>query len=272
MGFLRFSLETNRRLQVANFSHFKEPFPHPDRVMEVHDLVYLHTGAWDIGEEGEVFRLKPGDVIVLAAGRRHFGPSPCAPGTRTRWIHLHPEPADAYSVSHAPRGGGANAVEIPTLVHCGRDPEIRALFEAAIHHHWSSDPLRRLEARLVVSRLLFALALRARRSSNPSLGAIDTVIALLENRPQKPWRLDELAAQVGLERRTLTSHFRRRTGTSIHRFALEHRLRMAASVLAHTPGTTVRSVAEQFGFWDEFHFSRAFKKFHGRPPSRVLEE
>lgn len=22
-----------------------------------------------------------------------------------------------------------------------------------------------------------------------------------------------------------------------------------------------------FGFWDEFHFSRAFKKYHGKSPS-----
>lgn len=83
------------------------------------------------------------------------------------------------------------------------------------------------------------------------------------------FNVDELAAKTKVSRRTLTKCFKEKTGLSIKQFQLNLKLQMAASLLANSPHASVKQVAEQFGFYDEFHFSRLFKRKMGQAPSEL---
>lgn len=78
---------------------------------------------------------------------------------------------------------------------------------------------------------------------------------------------DEVAAAAGLSRRTLEREFRRHLGRSINEEITDVRIERAKTLLL---GTSLKAfeVAQQCGFSDIVHFSRAFHRHTGTRPSR----
>ena len=74
---MRCNLNCERAVSMADYSWFKTGILHPDRVMDEHDLVYLLLGSWEIWEDEIPYLLVPGDVILLEAGRHHYGRAAC---------------------------------------------------------------------------------------------------------------------------------------------------------------------------------------------------
>jgi AraC-like DNA-binding protein len=83
-----------------------------------------------------------------------------------------------------------------------------------------------------------------------------------------PWSAPDLAASVGLSLRQTHRIFREATGRSIKRYYMEMRLEMAREYLEQGR-TSVTDLAYRLGFSSPFHFSRAFSKEYGMPPSSV---
>jgi AraC family transcriptional regulator len=79
--------------------------------------------------------------------------------------------------------------------------------------------------------------------------------------------LDQIAAAVGCEALGLSGNFRRTYGLSVGEYLRRVRLDRAAERLAG--GTTPLAVlASECGFYDQAHFTRAFKAAYGLPPGR----
>ena len=93
-------LMQERRISSANHITMIHPTQHPDRVLEEHDFLYMIDGTWEIGEENgqpdgpssiqNTFRLGTDDLVILPAGRHHFGVAPCSPRNRHMYIHVTP--------------------------------------------------------------------------------------------------------------------------------------------------------------------------------------
>jgi AraC-like DNA-binding protein len=82
--------------------------------------------------------------------------------------------------------------------------------------------------------------------------------------------VSSIAAAHWISVRTLHTIFAE-SGTSVARSILRQRLERCRSDLASaTDATTVTSVAYRWGFSDTAHFSRAFKKEFGVPPTAVM--
>jgi len=63
--------------------------------------------------------------------------------------------------------------------------------------------------------------------------------------------------------------FRRFARLTPYQYLMRRRMEAAMARLSQS-GRLVKEVAEEFGFADPYHFSRAFKSFHGIAPSRAL--
>ena len=97
----------------------------------------------------------------------------------------------------------------------------------------------------------------------------------------KPWveRLDDFINDHLSERLTLfrlASEIGRSTSFLSHNFPMEfgiplkdyvRQLRMKRACLLLKSGSTVRETAQELGFYDEFHFSKEFKRHFGLSPS-----
>ncbi len=106
-------------------------------------------------------------------------------------------------------------------------------------------------------------------------GAQDPVVgkslALLHRRPEHPWTIAALAAEVGLSRSSLVERFTRYLAEPPMAYLTRWRLRLAAQALTSSP-KGVADIAAAVGYESEAAFNRAFKRALGVPPARYRRE
>lgn len=78
----------------------------------------------------------------------------------------------------------------------------------------------------------------------------------------------KLSARLGMSKRSLEYRFREAFGTGPAQTFTAYRVRLAEQLLRQ--GKSVKTVAAQLGFQDQFYFSTVFKRVTGIPPSRLL--
>lgn len=95
---------------------------------------------------------------------------------------------------------------------------------------------------------------------------VSQAILLIHRYPERAWRLETLAAAVGLSRARFSERFHAVTGASPMAFLMRYRMEMAAHFLRHD-GYRISEVANMVGYESDKSFSRAFKAWAGVVPS-----
>lgn len=126
----------------------------------------------------------------------------------------------------------------------------------------------------VIAGLLAAQASNSHAAPQRTIGtrAVRHVVALLEESPERPWRLPELAADVGVSVRSLQEGFRRELGLPLTAYLRRVRLRRARHDLLHPGGaeTSVAGVAARWGFGHLGRFARQYSSEYDELPSQTL--
>ncbi len=261
-----YNLWAARKISLANYNFYGAPVLHPDRVMEEHDLVYLQEGCWEIYQNDTPYYMESGDVILLHKGERHYGRYPCKKGTKTMYLHMSADPGDSFSQKDKEGQEG-----LPPLIHCRGNVEVRNLFEKIIQtfHTESYKKEEKISALLqLLLRELYASANRGEGQDNILQG----VIRFIVSHPQKMWTASELAEEVHTSERTLRNRFLKEYGITPYHYQIAYKMDRIAETLIEYPETPIWAVAENFGFCDEFHLSKAFKKVYGISPTHFRKE
>ncbi|MGH3139754.1 MAG: helix-turn-helix transcriptional regulator [Gaiellales bacterium] len=98
--------------------------------------------------------------------------------------------------------------------------------------------------------------------------AVDAARASLAARYAERLSLDGLAREVHVSPFHLAHRFRARTGTGLHAYRTQLRLREALRRIAE-PETSLTDLALDLGFASHSHFTDTFRRTFGRPPSAV---
>ena len=101
--------------------------------------------------------------------------------------------------------------------------------------------------------------------------AVGRSLALFHRRPEHPWTIAELAAEVGLSRSSLVERFNRYLAEPPMAYLTGWRLRLAAEALTSSP-KGVGDIAAAVGYESEAAFNRAFKRAYGAPPARYRRQ
>jgi len=132
--------------------------------------------------------------------------------------------------------------------------------------------------RAVVDRLAEALlvhVLRAHLAALPAPAGFFAALAepvvrqaleLLHSRPEHPWRVEDLAREVGASRSVLAQRFRETVGRAPFDYLTDWRMQRAAELLRHPGGHSVAQVAGEVGYASEWAFAKAFKRRFGVGP------
>jgi len=254
---LQFALCGHRVIQSANFCLFDKPCIHPSRTMEVHDFIYMIDGEWKIGIGKENFEMHAGDVLILPANRAHYGITPCAPKTRTMYfcIYSHPDDND-YNQQPAD-----DRVVVKKFLNASKAPNIKRLFERILQTQ-SEQKI----CTAYINTLLYELSEISAESSSHSLArAIHDYIVYYDSH-RIPTN-SEVATRFNVSKRTAETIFKNCYHTTIHQCILTHKLNESKRYLLDYPDMKIISIANALGFYDEFHFSKAFKKAFGISPS-----
>lgn len=255
-----------RKVLDANFNLHKTGELHPDRVLGFHDIVYILEGGWEIGQDGSRYVLEQGDVIFLHAGRHHYGVEGYLPGARTMYLHIGRSFEDAVADARpAPLPG--DRLALPVVVKSRGSAAVRSLFEDIIHTYWCDRENKGIKLAALVDLLLYELSEAGETGKDTAGGLVEGMLYHIRMTPDKIFTLSELSESLHVCSRNLTDKFRKATGKSVHQYQIDLKLAMARMLIRDNPGRPFKEVACNLGFYDEFHFSRLFKRKYGFSPS-----
>ncbi len=128
--------------------------------------------------------------------------------------------------------------------------------------------------RLVNVLLIYALRYHQNaerdRSFFPLCAYLDSQIGpflrLMHDKPEAPWKLDQMAKQSGMSRSVFVDCFRQLLGEPPGAYLPRIRLTRAVELLRET-SLSVVEIAGEAGYRDEFAFRRAFRRVWGIPPA-----
>jgi AraC-like DNA-binding protein len=196
--------------------------------------------------DGSVMLLEPGEmhcntVVHKAANFKVVLVSPDAFGALTYELGI---PATAHFRAAQVDGSGL----FPAIWRLGRAIEANA------------TPLAQ---QVLLAQAVRVLADHGERAPRPTPGtgeprAIALAKSYLEEKCREPITLDELSAVAGINRFRLVQSFRKAVGMPPHAWQLLLRVQRSRPYLAQ--GMPVVSVATEFGFYDQAHFARHFKR------------
>lgn len=90
-------------------------------------------------------------------------------------------------------------------------------------------------------------------------------ILALHRNPGKNWTVSELAEESFVSRSVFAQRFQSTIGVSPLRYATELKMRLASQWLIEEK-LSIEDVGLRLGYASQAAFSRAYKRFHGRPP------
>jgi AraC-like DNA-binding protein len=249
--------------------------------------VLLAGTGWLIPEHGAPAPLETGDAVLVPHGSAHvlscspgadgavpFGAAADDPDGRTEFL------CGTYRLDRT--RGHPLLAELPEVVHIparlGRHPELRAAIDLLAHEVGGDRPGRSAVTGDLLD-LLLVYMVRAWLDENPHTGwqralhdrEIAAALSALHTDPAARWRIEDLAAHVGLSRATLARRFTALTGQPPIAYLTWWRMTTAARLLRGTD-RPLPDIARQVGYESPFAFSHAFKRHSGRTPGRYRTE
>lgn len=264
-----YSMKTRHRVWEVSQSYFPEGLLHPDRVLEFHDWIYILSGQWTIYQEEEAFDLYPDDLLILQSGCHHYGLESSTKHLRDIYVHLSAEKDDSACTvlpDHLPN----DIVVLDSLYHCQNNPCIKEFLTEMAQEFIS--PKRPYILSHLTDCIILELQKMSEKSTQYSRWFSRDIHTLIQKHPSKNYSLDELCEILLTSKRTLSRSIKEETGLSAHQFMLHTKIQLARIKISMQPHLPLRYLAEELGFYDEFHLSKVFKSVVGVSPQSYREQ
>lgn len=226
-------------------------------------LVVAGKGVYQVGgasftlQEGDLFLAKPSQLITYAADETD--------PWEYYWVGFNGSCANRL-VQQMPFG------EAHPVHHC-KDPQ--AVQKDLYNIYLSRGPEPQNEALMTGYLYLFmARLMKEAREAMPNAGSsssqyVLSAIKYIQFNYSHDISVDDIAKAVGVSRSHLYRVFMFNVGKSPVEYLTDYRIREACSLLKSS-GLSIAEIAVSVGFFDQFYFSRVFKKVKGIPPSKYL--
>jgi AraC-like DNA-binding protein len=160
-------------------------------------------------------------------------------------------------------------------------PVIQALTSAIIHEHINEQPFQRELLQQFINSLITLVARNISshvlngtgHNEDPSLAIIHYIQANIYQ-PDK-LKAEKLAAHFNISLNYVSEYFKKHTSQTLQQYILNYRMSLVEIRLRHSD-LRLNQIADEFGFTDESHLAKTFKKYKGLTPTHfrrsVLKE
>lgn len=237
-------------------------------------LMWTVRGRGTVRRDDEVVTTGARQLVLIAPGRAHsYGVAPDAEDWALRWAHFQP-PGRSWlgtvALHLTPAATAADAIDdafhrLRRYARVVGDRVPPATGPPAHLPAFASRPEQQALAMCVLEEIvrLAALTPTAVPGLDPRIAKVQRLIA---ETPEAPHSIESLAAHAELSPSRFSHLYADATGRSPMQDVRTLRLRRAAQLLTRT-GMSVATIAATVGYVDQFHFSRAFRREFGLPPS-----
>ncbi|RAU95276.1 AraC family transcriptional regulator [Paenibacillus sp. YN15] len=259
----------------------KPPLPgwqDPRRTIHVHSLYWVHEGRGFFTLDGREFPVGPGSLLYLRPGRELWMMSDTDNPLHMTMILFQAAAVTRHNGAWQVRELAAlEMAEVQALRGADREDcegRIKALRTA-----WApGDDGREAAACNLLLRLIRSVSRRQTArggQERPASGAgpgssgpppWEAAKRYLDTHYYADIRLSLVAEDCGISLRQLRRRFLEELGTSPKEYLDKVRHEHALRLLEHTD-EPLKRIASACGYYDEFHFSKAFKKIAGMSPS-----
>lgn len=263
-----------RKINEASNIIYSKAMPHPSRTLKDHDIVYVIKGNFHICQANEEIIAEEGDVFFLTGNKYHFSNVNSPKDTECIFFHFDTDEKD-YASNELPTENSENYICIPMKLSASNNPKIKQLFSEILNLFWKNSNLSK---KIYASHLLQlfieleAVLFKSNFANNLGDEIAFKIIDLLNHNKNKNLTVQDLSHALSFSPRTLHLHFKKSMGITIHQYQLNLKLSSAAIMLRDYPLMTLKEIADNYGFFDEFHFSKSFKsKFKISPQEYRLK-
>lgn len=259
--------------------------------------ILLQGSGWLEVEGLTPVRLEPGDFVIMPHDTGHTIKDALDSPAELLYHLLEQHPRDVDGIWRL-GGGGETTVAIggcfyfeeaqtspllralPPILHIRGEQGKTVEWLAPTVHYIASEARSGLPgAEAVIARLsdvLFVQAVRTyichlpegeqnwlRAMTDPEIGQ---ALILIHQRPEEPWKVETLAAEVAMSRSAFAARFTQLVGEPALRYVTRWRIHKAARLLRQNR-ESVAAIAMQVGYQSEAAFSRVFKQWVGEAPA-----
>lgn len=234
------------------------------RILEGFALLYISSGRGTFESKGNFStRIEAGHAFVLFPGVWHrYTPDP-ETGWHEHWIGFDGEIARRWLKYKfiSPKN---------PVVKVATEDTVLATFSRVIQAIRANRPaLQQILAGATdnLMGLIYSAQQAQPAGSAQNANVIEHAITRIQNEFDRELDVKVLARELGVSYSWFRHTFAAHTGLSPHQYLLELRLVRARSLLAETE-LSVKEIAMQTGFGDEFYFSRLFRQKLNLTPSQ----
>jgi AraC-like DNA-binding protein len=250
---------------------FFSPAKHPSRTLNEHIISYVIKGGWELEVGTEMVIAKSDCVFIQPANIPHVGTKNCPPETHTMFVHFSVEEGDECAKADFLQESEDYAY-INTLVDGKNNSAIKKVLLKIIEEYAKGNNAK---ASSYLNVLLCELA-EASLYDKSKYGMGRNIKKMLATTDNEFYSNKEIAMALGVSVRNAETTFKELFGKTIHQYQLEQKIERAKFYLEYYPKMKIIDVSLGLGFYDEFHFSKQFKKLTGISPSEyrksVLKE
>lgn len=139
-------------------------------------------------------------------------------------------------------------------------------FNRIIYSYWLEDEYSKEKASAYLDLLLSEIA--SENQTGRCCSITEDIKLQIKKTPERFISVEEFAEKYHFSTRTISARFKKSTGTTLHAWQMKLKCHMADELMKYDPSLTLKEVAATYGFYDEYHFGKCFKKIMGRSPKK----
>jgi AraC-like DNA-binding protein len=231
------------------------------RTLPEFQLIYISAGEGIFSAEGTTYFVKPGSMLLLLPGMKHFYKPRYDIGWHEYWV-------------------GFTGTFFKNMVKEGMLSKERIFFKIGLHDHVFAifnrifeelrlqRPLFQMRVCSQVFLLLAEILSDERRKEHPThlQKIVEKTKCLIETNIDKEIDITSIAREIGISASRLNEVFKTYTSMTPYHYYIQLKINMACRLLEQED-VSIKEVSFRLGFNDQNYFSRLFKQKTGVPPS-----